>query len=410
MPLRLDAPSNDDSRETAIDYIPAMRPTEFQTSAPRRIWTRWLPSLWFALGILLSALAFRSTVVLWPRGGLRFQTFTDAASGGRSAASVDTSAGDLHLAVRLDSGAVWPVSGAILFFAPHGKGLDLSAPGDLRLEIGTSNMESLQMCLVEEIPGFTRDDRWQTARYDCQNLDLVPGTSRYDLSLDRFLTPPWWYSTAGVRSSQLGPETRHGMVRMILQSGDGTPLHELREVRVSRMEARSNHWLRSGAILGLSFLLALLQLLWNRKRPPASGPVHKELGPVVFQPVEAISYGDRERESIVQCIAKDFPDADLSLEKVSRATGVPLDRVTSHVKAASGLLFKAYLNRVRGEAARKLLLETDLPVSEVASRVGYGNVPHFNRIFRELFGTTPSALREQAGILDPSASGESAKP
>ncbi len=382
----------------SIDYITAMRPPEFPTSARHGNWTTWLPLLWIAFGILLSTSVFRSTTPLWPRSALRFETFTDARSGGHSTASVDTSAGDIHMAVRLDSGAVWPVAGAILFLAPHGKGLDLSAPGELHVEIGTSNLASLQMCLVEEIPGFTRDDRWQTARYDCQDLDLVPGTSRYDLPLDRFLTPPWWYSTAGVRSSQLGPETRRGVVRVIIQSGDGTPLHDLREVRIVRMETRASRWVGAGAILGLSLLLALFQLLWSRKRPRAIGTAQKGLGPVVFQPVEAISYGDRERDAIIQCIAVDFPDADLSLEKVSRATGVPLDRVTSHVKAASGLLFKAYLNRVRGEAARKLLLETDLPVSEVANRVGYGNVPHFNRIFRELFGTTPSAVREQPEI------------
>jgi len=387
-----------------------MRPKEFPAKARSGATSTWLPLVWIFLGILVAAFAFRSTVELWPRPGLRAQVFDDARTGGRSVANLDTSSGDLHLSVRLDSGAVWPVAGAILFFAPHGKGLDLSAPGDLRLEIGTSNLASLQMCLVEEIPGFTRDDRWQTARYDCQDLDLVPGTSRYDLPLDRFLTPPWWYSTAGVRSSQLGPETRRGVVRMIIQSGDGTPLREVREVRIARMETRSFRWALAGAILGVSLLAAFLHFVRDRRRPLATLAAQKEAGPVVFQPVEAISYGDREREAIIQCIAVDFSDPDLSLEKVSRATGVPLDRVTSHVKAASGLLFKAYLNRVRGEAARKLLLETDLPVSEVANRVGYGNVPHFNRIFRELFETTPSTLREQAGILDPPAPGENAKP
>jgi len=69
------------------------------------------------------------------------------------------------------------------------------------------------------------------------------------------------------------------------------------------------------------------------------------------------------------------------------------------VKAASGQLFKAYLNRVRVEAASKLLSETDLPVSEIATRVGYGNIPHFNRIFREIVGTTPSALREDGSTI-----------
>jgi len=386
-----------------------MRPQEFPANARPGSRPAWPPWTWVLLGILVSAFLCRSTVELWPRTGNRIQTFADATSGGRSTAAADTAGGELHLSLRLDSGAVWPVAGAILFLAPHDKGLDLSAPGDLRVEIGPSNLGNLQMCLVEEIPGFTRDDRWQTARYDCQDLDLVPGTSRYDLPLDRFLTPPWWYSTAGVRSSQLGAETRRGVVRMVLQTGEGTPLGEPREVRIIRMETRSFHWLASGVVLGASLLLGFLHLLWNRRR--RKGPATPiPTGPVVFQPVEAVSYADREREAVIRCIAVDFADAELSLEKVSRSTGVPVDRVTTQVKAASGLLFKAYLNRVRGEAARKLLLETDLPVSEVANRVGYGNVPHFNRIFRELFDTTPSALRAQSGIAAPPNPAEEANP
>jgi AraC-like DNA-binding protein len=320
---------------------------------------------------------------------------------------VDIANGELHFSARLDSGAPWPFSGVILFLAPHGKGIDLSH-GGMQMEIGPSNLANLQACLVEEIPGFTRDDRWQTARYDCQNVDLVPGKSIYDLSLERFLTPDWWYSTSGIRPSQIGPETRRSVVRMVLQTGDGTPLREVREVRIVRLDAEVLHWPRSMCVLAVFCLAGLVHVLVLRRRKSVVGTFPVEASAVVFRPVEAVSYADRERQAVIQHIATAYPDPELSLESVSRATGVPSDRVTSHVKAASGLLFKAYLNRVRVQSARKLLLETDLPVSEVAASVGYGNISHFNRIFREVCGTTPSALREKGAGLSRTPS-ESAK-
>jgi len=367
---------------------------------PKRV---WVCATWLGVAIVVAAATLHHTTSLWPREGLRLQTFDDRNNHGRSVARLVADSGELDLAIRLDSGAVWPVAGGIFHLAARGKGLDLSAPGSLHLEIGSSSLSSLQTCLVEEIPGFTRDDRWQTARYDCQALDLVPGTSSYDLPLDRFFTPAWWFATSGVRPSELGPETRRRVVRFVIQSGEGTRTGESGNVRFSRIEVVSMHWGRSLLILAFGALLTLGHLLLlRRRRIAAKGP---EKASVVFQPVEAVSYTDREREAVVQHIGVSYQDPDLSLESISRATGVPQDRVTSHVKAASGLLFKAYLNRVRVEAARKLLSETDLPVSEIATLVGYGNIPHFNRIFRELVGTTPSALREDPAALVETPSG-----
>lgn len=251
--------------------FPAMDPKEIPTRQ-HSAWIAWLPLFWIVLGLLFSSVALRSTIPLWPGSVLGLETFIDASSGGRSASGLDTSNGDLHLAVRLDSGAKWPVAGAILTLAPHGMGLDLSAPGKLRLDLDTGNLASLQICLVEEIPDFTVEDQWQTARYDCQELDMTPGQSSYALPLEHFLTPEWWYSNAKVDLAKLGPEKRQGVVRMILQSGGGTPLRDLREVRISRMDVRSLHWMRAEAILGSFLLLSLanfLLILRARRRKQA---------------------------------------------------------------------------------------------------------------------------------------------
>lgn len=356
-------------------------------------------------GISLGWWAGREHRELGP-AGLRASTFDDALEGGRSRASVSTGSRGVVLDLQLDAAAAVPFAGGIVHLEHLDPVLDLSQ-GVMELELGASSLPALRVCLLEDLPGFSRPDRWETYRYECADRELVPGTARYRIAAADFTTPGWWYASSGTRLSQLGPERRERIVRLVLQGDDATPAGvphrlELRSLRVRVHDSRVLVW------WGLAGLCAaFVQVLVSHRRRPLlvslvppleSGP---SMGKLSFEPLEATSYADREREAVVACIGRDYHDPDLSLEKVARSTGVPVDRVTAHVRAASGLLFKAYLNRVRAESARLLLLETDLPVSEIAQRVGYGSVPHFNRVFKELHETTPTAMREASKQTSP---------
>lgn len=62
-------------------------------------------------------------------------------------------------------------------------------------------------------------------------------------------------------------------------------------------------------------------------------------------------------------------------------------------KEETGENYNNYALRRRMDAAKKLLVESDLQVQEICRRVGYSDVRYFTRVFRETTGVSPSHFR-----------------
>ena len=96
--------------------------------------------------------------------------------------------------------------------------------------------------------------------------------------------------------------------------------------------------------------------------------------------------------------ARDFIAAnyveDLSLAMVAKAAHMSTFYFCKQFKKATGVTFTNYLNRVRVEKAKEMLLNPHARVSEVAFDVGFQSLTHFNRVFRSLTGESPTAYRE----------------
>ncbi len=61
-----------------------------------------------------------------------------------------------------------------------------------------------------------------------------------------------------------------------------------------------------------------------------------------------------------------------------------------------GETFNSYLDHMRIERAKELLLENQLKVYEIAAQVGYRNVDYFHKKFQKYVGKSPNEFRRQA--------------
>jgi len=96
----------------------------------------------------------------------------------------------------------------------------------------------------------------------------------------------------------------------------------------------------------------------------------------------------------------------ISLDDVSREVSLSPTYFSRLFKEEAGQSFKSYLNDLRIGEAKNLLRETDLPLIDVASRVGFEDQSYFSRVFRNLVGISPGRYRRTSDGRIPEETGE----
>lgn len=92
--------------------------------------------------------------------------------------------------------------------------------------------------------------------------------------------------------------------------------------------------------------------------------------------------------SVLQHVAEHYAEP-LSLESLADVVGLHPTYFSNTFRKATGTAPMAFLQRFRIERAKSLLASTDLPVMEVAARVGFQDPYHFSRVFKKLAGVAP---------------------
>ena len=100
--------------------------------------------------------------------------------------------------------------------------------------------------------------------------------------------------------------------------------------------------------------------------------------------------------AILAEVARRFSDPDFDLDNVAGALGLSRRYVQKLLDEGTGKSFTEHIAGRRLERAFAMLTDPRhlrLGIIDIAFAVGFGDVSHFNRMFRRRFGETPSAVR-----------------
>ncbi len=85
----------------------------------------------------------------------------------------------------------------------------------------------------------------------------------------------------------------------------------------------------------------------------------------------------------------------ISLRKVASIAGMNKCSFCRRFKQVTQMSFSQYLNSLRLEEAKKLLLTSDTYISQIAFKVGFQNADHFRHLFTEYCGCSPTEYRDR---------------
>ena len=95
-------------------------------------------------------------------------------------------------------------------------------------------------------------------------------------------------------------------------------------------------------------------------------------------------------EQLIKAVNQNMADSDFGIEQLSSELGVSRSQLHRRMKDLTGIGAGEFVRNMRLEQAARLLMEKKLNVSQVAYSVGFSNLGHFSKIFRQHFGSYPS--------------------
>lgn len=121
-----------------------------------------------------------------------------------------------------------------------------------------------------------------------------------------------------------------------------------------------------------------------------------------LQYIESIFYkageASRDKGGVIEKIQEYVDihmDQEVTREELAHYVYLNPDYLSKLFKKETGVSLKEYITGKKMEVARELLIMTDMPVGEIAIRVGYCNFAHFSTVFRKSEGCTPMAYRQE---------------
>lgn len=112
------------------------------------------------------------------------------------------------------------------------------------------------------------------------------------------------------------------------------------------------------------------------------------------QELSAIAQSERDIVGQIEHYVKNHLSEDLTRGRLAEVVYLNTDYLAHLFKQEKGISLMRYINNLRMEKAKRLLMTTKEPVYTIAAQVGYSTSSYFSKQFKEYFGVLPNEYRK----------------
>lgn len=333
----------------------------------------------------------------------------------------------------LKDGSAFPYAGIGCNFVDKNNGyINLSGFDYIKLRISSSRETNLCLELKGKIQKSTNGAVSYEKRRLSSNILVKKGTAVYTIKLEDITIPRWWINsnpglTIGKNdvSRTLERIEKMGILHMKYDTYEGWEekttfiYHDMGFYKSNVL-----FYCLSGLLLALYLLFAAFIIIgakkekqkgitvnpWNNSEvlndhsrnawtgtDPGNGQpgIENDSEAVLhYKQLDLPDYRDNELKKIYAIISEQYNETDFSIQTVYEATGISPRKISRLLKTENKMSFKQFINNLRIREAKRLLLETDRNITDIAYKVGYNNLSNFYRVFKEVEHTAPGDLKK----------------
>jgi AraC-like DNA-binding protein len=341
-------------------------------------------SIFISLFIYLYYSSFPHAAIFPARNDVSYEFYNDSGNGGNSTILYHhISDSTIDVDFLLKEGFASPYVG-ITITNKNDSVFNLEPYNRLRLEVEGEQIRSIGI-------GIFAGNAYSASKKEVcfnENLDIGPERTQHVIDLDRLKVPDWWYGANNIPTDEKIKPDLKTIYRITIGNALTTASDVKRSLRIYSISFERDNGRLILFLVSANFIIILLLCGIHYTKAYKALPVT-----ITYKAVDTENE-NRQINSFLHYINNNFHDPRLSLKQVSDQTGINQRRITASIQQAFECNFKTYINKLRINEAKRLLVESELNMGEIAFKVGFSNQTHFNRVFKSFEEISPSEFQQ----------------
>jgi AraC-like DNA-binding protein len=348
---------------------------------------------WLIIGLFPLMLFFAAYYIykpkdfnLQPSNTFRMYCFDDTQEKGNSIVyNCDSNSNCVLIKYKLQGAYIYPYIGFSLV-AKDSNGFDLSMYNRIELETSASEVDKMNITLHVLDANVKNKKHRLAQRFVGIDFPVLTKKTSHFIQFKDLYTPDWWFDAIKQSSIDFDIPDFSNVKSISFNTSASTPLDKMEEFKLYKLKFYRDDTqiilLISSVYFALIFMLYYFFNIKIRKSVTSNVTIS-------YKSVETANTKDSSFD-FLEFINNNYQISSLTLAEVAENSTFTERKISELIQEMFQCYFKTYINQIRIEEAKRLMIETDNSISEIAFLVGFNSPTNFSRVFKNIVETSPT--------------------